>query len=243
MSELQIDTQEIANAIRSRLEGFTPSLTSGQVGRIIEVGDGIARVAGLPNAAVNELLEFEGGSVGLALNLDEESIGAVILGDVEHIEEGQAVKATGRILSMPVGDAVLGRVLNALGEPIDGKGAITGGQLRRMEIQAPGITGRKPVHEPLQTGIKAIDAMTPIGRGQRELIIGDRKTGKTTVAIDTTRRAPPSPRRSRRSRASAPWSTPSSSPRPRRTPRRSSTSRRTRVAPSASTGWRTASTR
>jgi F-type H+-transporting ATPase subunit alpha len=185
MSELQIDTQDIANAIRSRLEGFTPSVSAGQVGRIIEVGDGIARVAGLPGAAVNELLEFEGGIVGLALNLDEESIGAVILGHVEAIEEGQAVKATGNILSVPVGDEMLGRVVNALGEPIDGKGAIGSTNLRRMEIQAPGITGRKPVHEPMQTGIKAIDAMTPIGRGQRELIIGDRKTGKTTVAIDT----------------------------------------------------------
>jgi F-type H+-transporting ATPase subunit alpha len=185
MSELKIDTQDIAAAIRTRLEGFTPTMSSGQVGRILEVGDGIARVAGLPGAAVNELLEFEGGSVGLALNLDEESIGAVILGDVQHIEEGQPVKATGRILAMPVGDELLGRVVNALGEPIDGKGPLNTELTRRMEIQAPGITGRKPVHEPLQTGIKAIDAMTPIGRGQRELIIGDRKTGKTTVAIDT----------------------------------------------------------
>ncbi len=134
---------------------------------------------------MNELLEFEDGSVGLALNLDETSIGAVVLGDVDSIEEGQTVKATGNILSMPVGDAMLGRVVNALGQPIDGQGDIIGSQQRRMEIQAPGIMGRKPVHEPLQTGIKAIDAMTPIGRGQRELIIGDRKTGKTTVAIDT----------------------------------------------------------
>jgi F-type H+-transporting ATPase subunit alpha len=149
------------------------------------VGDGIARVSGLPDAAVNELLEFEDGSVGLALNLDEQSIGAVVLGDVDKIEEGQTVKATGRILSMPVGDAVLGRVVNALGQPIDGHGELVGAVQRRMEVQAPGILGRKPVHEPLQTGIKSIDAMTPIGRGQRELIIGDRKTGKTTVAIDT----------------------------------------------------------
>ncbi len=156
-----------------------------QVGRILEVGDGIARVSGLPDAAVNELLEFEDGTVGLALNLDEESIGAVILGEGSEIQEGQAVKATGNILSVPVGDGVLGRVVNALGEPLDGRGPLTGTQLRRMEIQAPGITGRKPVHEPLQTGIKAIDSMTPIGRGQRELIIGDRKTGKTTVCVDT----------------------------------------------------------
>jgi F-type H+-transporting ATPase subunit alpha len=131
------------------------------------------------------LLEFEDGTVGIALNLDEAQIGAVVLGDADAIEEGQPVKATGRILSVPVGDALLGRVVNALGEPIDGKGDIVGGIDRRVEIQAPGIMGRKPVHEPLQTGIKSIDAMTPIGRGQRELIIGDRKTGKTTVAIDT----------------------------------------------------------
>ena len=155
---------------------------------MLEVGDGIARVSGLPYVGVNELLEFEGGTVGLALNLDEDSIGAVIVGDGEHaaaVEEGSPVRATGRILSMPVGDPLLGRVVNALGEPIDGKGPIIGAISRRMEIQAPGITGRQPVHEPLQTGIKSIDAMTPIGRGQRELVIGDRKTGKTTVCIDT----------------------------------------------------------
>jgi len=149
------------------------------------VGDGIARISGLPDCAVNELLEFEDGTKGLALNLEEEAIGAVVLGDSDRIEEGQTVKATGQILSVPVGEGVLGRVVNALGEPIDGKGPLVGVQPRRMEIQAPGIMGRKPVHEPMQTGIKAIDAMTPIGRGQRELIIGDRKTGKTTVAIDT----------------------------------------------------------
>jgi len=134
---------------------------------------------------VNELLEFEDGTRGLALNLEEESIGSVVLGESDRIEEGQTVKATGEILSVPVGEGVLGRVVNALGEPIDGKGPLVGVQQRRMEIQAPGIMGRKPVHEPMQTGIKSIDAMTPIGRGQRELIIGDRKTGKTTIAIDT----------------------------------------------------------
>ena len=185
MAELTISAADIASALKSNLEGFEPSVEARTVGRVAEVGDGIARVSGLPDAAVNELLEFEDGSVGLALNLDENSIGAVVLGDVDSIEEGQTVKATGRILSMPVGDAMLGRVVNALGQPIDGQGDIVGALQRRMEIQAPGIMGRKPVHEPLQTGIKAIDAMTPIGRGQRELIIGDRKTGKTTVAIDT----------------------------------------------------------
>ena len=180
-----LDASDIAAALRSRLADYTPEVSSGQVGTIEEVGDGIARVSGLPGASVNELLEFEGGTLGLALNLDEYTIGAVVLGEVNEIEEGQSVKATGRILSVPVGDALLGRVVNALGEPIDGKGPLATTETRRMEIQAPGITGRKPVHEPLQTGIKAIDAMTPIGRGQRELIIGDRKTGKTTIAVDT----------------------------------------------------------
>jgi F-type H+-transporting ATPase subunit alpha len=185
MSELAINTDDITAALRKNLEGFTPSVEVTQVGRISEVGDGIARVSGLPDAAVNELLEFEDGTLGLALNLDEESIGAVILGLGDEIEEGQTVKATGRILSVPVGDALLGRVVDALGRPIDAGGPVSGTENRRLEIQAPGITGRKPVHEPLQTGIKAIDSMTPIGRGQRELIIGDRKTGKTTVCIDT----------------------------------------------------------
>jgi F-type H+/Na+-transporting ATPase subunit alpha len=185
MAELTLSAADIAAALKKNLEGFEPSLEARTVGRVSEVGDGIARVLGLPEAAVNELLEFEDGTVGLALNLDEGSIGAVVLGDSDEIEEGQSVKATGRILSVPVGDGVLGRVVNALGEPVDGKGDLVGTELRRMEIQAPGIMGRKPVHEPLQTGIKAIDAMTPIGRGQRELLIGDRKTGKTTVAVDT----------------------------------------------------------
>jgi F-type H+/Na+-transporting ATPase subunit alpha len=185
MAELVINHEDITAALRKNLADFHPDLAAAQVGRIMEVGDGIARISGLPDVGVNELLEFEDGTVGLALNLDEESIGAVVLGDVRHIEEGQSVKATGRILSVPVGDGMLGRVVNALGEPIDGKGALTNVESRRMEVQAPGIIGRKPVHEPLQTGIKAIDSLTPVGRGQRELIIGDRKTGKTTVAVDT----------------------------------------------------------
>ena len=182
---LTINTDDIAAAIRGNLDEFTPSLEQTTVGRVLEVGDGIARVSGLPGAAVNEMLRFENGLVGLALNLDEESIGAVVLGDVEGIVEGQAVVATGDILSVPVGDGLLSRVVNPLGEPIDGKGPLTNIEPRRMEIQAPGITGRKPVHEPMQTGIKSIDSLIPIGRGQRELIIGDRKTGKTTVALDT----------------------------------------------------------
>src|SRR6056297_2298514 len=185
MAELTISAADIASALKSNLDGFEPSVEARTVGRVAEVGDGIARVSGLRDAGVNELLQFEDGSFGLALNLDEDSIGAVVLGEADHIEEGQTVRATGDILSLPVGDALLGRVVNALGEPVDGAGEIVGAPQRRMEIQAPGILGRKPVHEPLQTGIKAIDAMTPIGRGQRELIIGDRKTGKTAVAIDT----------------------------------------------------------
>jgi F-type H+/Na+-transporting ATPase subunit alpha len=185
MAELTINTADIASALRKNLDDWKPSVEAAQVGRVTEVGDGIATVGGLPDAAVNELLEFESGAMGLALNLDEESIGAVVLGDAAAVKEGQTVKATKRILSVPVGDGLLGRVVDALGNPVDGKGALTGVQDRRMEIQAPGIMGRQPVGEPLQTGIKAIDAMTPVGRGQRELIIGDRKTGKTTIAIDT----------------------------------------------------------
>ena len=188
MAELTINTGDITAALKKSLEDFKPSVEATQVGRVLEVGDGIARVSALPDCAVNELVEFADGTLGVALNLDEESIGAVVLGDSEHaaaVEEGSLVRATGRILSVPVGDALLGRVVNPLGEPIDGHGPLGETVLRRLEMQAPGVTGRKPVHEPLQTGIKSIDAMTPIGRGQRELIIGDRKTGKTTVCIDT----------------------------------------------------------
>ncbi|TMK62349.1 MAG: F0F1 ATP synthase subunit alpha [Actinobacteria bacterium] len=185
MPELTINADEIAEALRRHVASFSPTTVKAQVGRVLEVGDGVARVAGLPDTAVNELLEFERGALGLALNLDEESIGAVVLGKAETVEEGQAVRETGDILSVPVGNAPIGRVVNPLGRPIDGKGPIATSENRRLEIQAPGIVSRKPVHEPLQTGIKAIDAMTPIGRGQRELIIGDRKTGKTTVAVDT----------------------------------------------------------
>ncbi len=185
MADITLSASDIAAAITKGLEGYKPSVEARTVGRVTEVGDGIARVSGLPDCAVNELLEFADGTIGLALNLDEDSIGCVVLGESDGIEEGQPVKATGRILSVPVGDAMLGRVVNPLGHPIDGKGDIVGAIIRRVEVQAPGIMGRRPVHEPLQTGIKAIDAMTPIGRGQRELIIGDRKTGKTTITIDT----------------------------------------------------------
>ncbi|MGH9019542.1 MAG: F0F1 ATP synthase subunit alpha [Acidimicrobiales bacterium] len=185
MTDLSISAAEITDALRRHVSEFSPAVAAEQVGRVVEVGDGIARVSGLPSAKVNELLEFEDGTLGLAMNLDEETIGAVVLGSVDSIEEEQVVRSTGRILSVPVGDALLGRVVNALGVPIDGRGPLVGAESRRMEVQAPGIIGRQPVKEPLQTGIKAIDAMTPIGRGQRELIIGDRNTGKTTVVVDT----------------------------------------------------------
>jgi F-type H+-transporting ATPase subunit alpha len=185
MADLQINPADIEAALRRNIADYTPGVSAEHVGRILEVFDGIARVSGLPEAAVNELLEFEGGELGLALNLDEDSIGAVVLGEVDQLEEGQTVKATGRILSVPVGDALLGRVINPLGDPVDGQGPIVTDLSRRLEVQAPSVIDRQPVKEPLQTGIKAIDSMTPIGRGQRELLIGDRKTGKTTVAIDT----------------------------------------------------------
>src|SRR3954465_10127935 len=185
MADITLSANDIATVLQQRLAGFSPTLEQNTVGHIIEVGDGIARISGLPNATVNELLEFENGQLGLALNLDEESIGAVVLGPYEEIEEGQTVRSTGRILSIPVGDGLLGRVVNPLGQAIDGKGPINSTTIRRVEIQAPGVVDRQPVKEPLQTGIKVIDAMTPIGRGQRELIIGDRKTGKTAIALDT----------------------------------------------------------
>jgi len=185
MAELVISADEVEAALARHVSNYTPAVIAEQVGRVVEVGDGIARVSGLPGASVNEILEFEDGTTGLALNLDEDTIGAVILGGDQHIEEEQVVRATGRILSVPIGDALLGRVVNAIGEPIDGKGPIAAEGEHRLEVQAPGIVKRQPVSEPLQTGIKAIDAMTPIGRGQRELLIGDRKTGKTTVAVDT----------------------------------------------------------
>ena len=182
---LTFDPADITGALKKNLDAYESNVSSKTVGTVVEVGDGIARIAGLPDAAVNEMLRFADGTIGLALNLDEDTIGAVILGDADCTQEGQPVEATGEILSVPVGDGVLGRVVNMLGEPIDGKGPLVNVQDRRMEIQAPGITGRKPVHEPMQTGIKAVDSLIPIGRGQRELIIGDRKTGKTTVAIDS----------------------------------------------------------
>ncbi|CAN5764386.1 F0F1 ATP synthase subunit alpha [soil metagenome] len=184
MAELTIRPEDISSALKRHVEGFKPSIERQEVGRVDEVGDGIARVTGLPGVMANEMLEFQGGIVGLAMNLEERMIGAVVLGEASHIEEGGAVKQTHEILSVGVGDGVLGRVVDGLGNPLDGKGPIKAEARRPLEVQAPGVTARQPVKEPLQTGIKAIDAMTAIGRGQRQLIIGDRQTGKTAIAID-----------------------------------------------------------
>src|SRR6195952_4614308 len=184
MAELTISADEIRSALESYVSSYSPEATRQEVGIVAETGDGIARVEGLPSAMTNELLSFEGGTLGIALNLDVRDIGVVVLGDASKIEEGQEVKRTGEILSVPVGDAYLGRVVNALGEPIDGQGEIASDERRALELQAPSVVQRQEVREPLLTGIKAIDAMTAIGRGQRQLIIGDRQTGKTTVCLD-----------------------------------------------------------
>ncbi|WP_433344449.1 F0F1 ATP synthase subunit alpha [Micromonospora sp. CA-111912] len=185
MAELTISTEEIRGALERYVSSYSPDVSREEVGTVADTGDGIAHVEGLPSTMTNELLEFEDGTLGVALNLDVREIGVVVLGDSAKLEEGQRVKRTGRVLSVPVGDAFLGRVVNALGQPIDGLGDIANEGFRELELQAPNVMSRQSVDEPLQTGIKAIDAMTPIGRGQRQLIIGDRKTGKTTVALDT----------------------------------------------------------
>src|SRR5918911_2300875 len=185
IDEIDFDPASIAEALRRNVESYRPSVERQEVGRVVETGDGIARVKGLPNAMANELLEFPGGLLGLAFNLDEDEIGCILLGDYEHIEEGDLVKQTGQILSIPVGDGFLGRVIDPLGNPLDGRGPIQDDGRRNLEVQAANVVSRQPVKEPLQTGITAIDAMTPIGRGQRQLIIGDRQTGKTAIAIDT----------------------------------------------------------
>jgi F-type H+-transporting ATPase subunit alpha len=185
MAELTIRPDEIRDAIERNVQAFTPETSRDEVGRVIQTGDGIARVEGLHSAMTNELLEFDGGLLGVALNLDLREIGTVLLGDGSLIEEGQTVRRTGEILSVPVGDGFLGRVVDSLGNPIDGRGEIVAEDRRALELQAPTVVQRQPVKEPLQTGVKAVDAMTAIGRGQRQLIIGDRQTGKTAVAIDT----------------------------------------------------------
>ena len=185
MTELTIRPEEIRDAIERNVAAYSPSTAREEVGRVTEIGDGIARVEGLHSAMTNELLEFEGGLLGVALNLDVREIGVVLLGDGAHIEEGQAVRRTGEVLSVPVGDAFLGRVVDPLGNPIDGLGPIEAETRRALEVQAPTVVQRQPVKEPMLTGIKAIDSMTAIGRGQRQLIIGDRQTGKTAVCLDT----------------------------------------------------------
>jgi len=185
MAELTISADEIRAALDDYVSSSSPDVSREEVGTVAETGDGIARVEGLPSAMTNELLRFEDGTLGLAQTLDVREIGVVILGDQQGIDEGQTVRRTGEILSVPVGDGFLGRVIDPLGQPIDGLCEIREEARRPLELQAPSVVQRQPVKEPLQTGIKAIDAMTPIGRGQRQLIIGDRKTGKTTVAIDT----------------------------------------------------------
>jgi F-type H+-transporting ATPase subunit alpha len=182
---MAINVTEITSVLKKEIAGFEQRLQINEVGTVIEIGDGIARIYGLRNAMAGELLEFQNGTMGQVFNLEEDSIGAVIFGNFLTIEEGDSVKTTGRLLEVPVGDEVIGRVVNPLGQPIDGGPPIKANASRKMDIVAPGIAERQPVKEPLQTGIKAIDAMIPIGRGQRELIIGDRKTGKTAIAIDT----------------------------------------------------------
>ena len=180
-----IRPEEITGIIKDRIANFESRLQMNEIGTVLTIGDGVARVFGLKNVLAGELVEFESGVKGMVLNLETNNVGVVVLGDDSSVSEGSTVKRTEKIVSVPVGDALLGRVVNAIGEPIDGAGEINAKDFRNVEIKAPGIIARKSVHEPMQTGIKAIDAMIPIGRGQRELIIGDRKTGKTAVAIDT----------------------------------------------------------
>ncbi|MEX2503938.1 MAG: F0F1 ATP synthase subunit alpha [Egicoccus sp.] len=188
MADLTIRSEDITAAIQQMLDGYEPSLATEQVGRVLSTGDGIAVISGLPGTLANELLDFGDGVFGMAMNLDEHEIGAAVFADAARIEEGQSVRRTERVLSIPVGDAMLGRVIDPLGRPLDGKGPIDQSRIdgqRPLEVQAPGVVDRQPVAEPLETGIKVIDVMTPIGRGQRQLIIGDRQTGKTAIAIDT----------------------------------------------------------
>jgi F-type H+-transporting ATPase subunit alpha len=185
VTELSIKPDEIAAALKKHVESFRPAVTREEVGRVVEAGDGIARVEGLPSCMANELLEFPDGLMGMALNLDVREIGCIIFGDASGVEEGDEVKRTGQILSVPVGDAFLGRVVDPLGRPLDGKGDIEAAETRPLEVQAPSVVQRQSVKQPLETGIKAIDSMTNIGRGQRELIIGDQKTGKTAICLDT----------------------------------------------------------
>ena len=182
---MDIRADEISRIIKDKIGSVSTEQDLTEVGSVLSVGDGIARAYGLGKVALGELVEFANGTKGIALNLEEDNVGVVVMGETSTIKEGDTVKRTGQIAQVPVGEALVGRVVDALGNPIDGLGDINSPHKRRIEIKAPGIVGRKSVHEPMQTGLKAIDSMTPVGRGQRELIIGDKKTGKTTVAIDT----------------------------------------------------------
>src|SRR6202165_4307647 len=181
----QIRADEISRLLREEIENYEKAVNVAETGSVISVGDGIARIYGLENVMAGELIEFTGGVSGIALNLEEDQVGAVLLGEYAGIKEGDEVRRTGRIMSVPVGEAMIGRVVDALGRPIDGKGPIATDKFNAIERIAPGVIDRQPVKQPMQTGIKAIDGMIPIGRGQRELIIGDRQTGKTAIAIDT----------------------------------------------------------
>jgi F-type H+-transporting ATPase subunit alpha len=185
MANTQNILQDLTVSLQEQIESFQPTIETVEVGTVIEVGDGIARASGLANVQMSELVEFEGGVPGIAFNLDMDNVGIIVTGDYSEIEEGQTVRGTGRIVSVPVGDALLGRVVNALGRPVDGKGPLASDEYRPIERIAPGVIDRQNVDTPVQTGIKAVDSMTPIGRGQRELIIGDRQTGKTAIALDT----------------------------------------------------------
>jgi F-type H+/Na+-transporting ATPase subunit alpha len=182
---ISIRPDEISNIIRQQIEQYDQEVQVSNVGTVLQVGDGIARIYGLEQVMAGELVEFEDGTIGIALNLEEDNVGAVLMGDGRDIQEGSTVKATGRIAEIPVGQAMIGRVVDALARPIDGKGDVNSTETRLIESNAPGIIARRSVHEPMQTGITAIDAMIPVGRGQRELIIGDRQTGKTSIAVDT----------------------------------------------------------
>ena len=182
---MDIRAEEISSILKEQIQNYEARVQVSETGTVLSVGDGIARLYGLQNAMAGELLEFPGNLMGMVLNLEEDNVGAALFGDDREIKEGDVVKRTGKIVSIPVGPALMGRVVDPLGNPIDGKGPIESDQFLPVEIKAPGIVKRKSVHEPMQTGLKAIDAMIPIGRGQRELIIGDRQTGKTAVAVDT----------------------------------------------------------
>jgi F-type H+-transporting ATPase subunit alpha len=181
---MQIKAEEISQIIKDQIAGYESDVDLKETGTVLSVGDGIARVYGVENCQAMELLEFPGGIMGLALNLEEDNVGVAVMGDVRYIKEGDVVKRTGRIAEVPVGPALEGRVVDGIGQPIDGKGPLDGAEIRKMEVIAPGVIARKSVHEPMYTGYKAVDGMTPVGRGQRELIIGDRQIGKTALCVD-----------------------------------------------------------